>query len=202
MSNNASTTILSSVRFLIASLLLAGGMFTPYARAQQETAVLDQIKQCAQVADAAARYACYDKATAAAGMRPDSNASQGDSTVGNVRQSRIPATIPAPGAATVPTAEPSPQGAPFDPPAVARGKQAKAEAEDNVYQDKITALEEGAPGQWRITLASGQQWYQVESKPYRMRTGMDVRIFPGLFSGAWRMSAEGLNGFIQVKRIK
>lgn len=168
--------------------------------------MLDQIKQCAQVTEAAARYACYDRATAAAGMRTETNGSQGSSTAGNVRQSRIPATIPAPATAdrtaTAPVAGPSQQGAPFDPPAVAAGKQAKASAEANVYLDKITALKEREPGQWLITLASGQQWYQVESKPYRMRSGMEVRIYPGLFNGAWRMSAEGLNGYVQVKRIK
>jgi hypothetical protein len=204
MFNYSGATVLLSVSSLLASTLLAASLFAPYARAQQDPVVLDQIKQCAQVAEAAARYACYDRATAAAGMRTDSNAQQGGNTLGTVRQSRIPATIPAPSAdpATALSTEPSFQGAPFDPPAVAAGKQAKANGDDNVYHDKITELKEREPGQWLITLASGQQWHQVESKPYRMRAGMDVRIFPGLFNGAWRMSAEGLNGFVQVKRIK
>lgn len=191
---------------VISLSMFATALLSPALNAQQDAAVLDQVRQCAQIADSAARYTCYDRATSAAGMRPGSNATQGTSPGGNVTQSRIPATRPAPPPAPAPetatAVQPSPQGAPFDPPAVAASKQERADATANNYRDKITELREREPGRFLITLASGQQWLQVESKRYRMRTGQDVRIYPGLFSGSWRMSADGINGFIQVERIK
>jgi len=68
--------------------------------------------------------------------------------------------------------------------------------------DLITLLDMKVPNQWEITLASGQVWRQINSKRFRLREGMEVRIYPSPFRGSFRLSASNINGFIQVRRIQ
>jgi hypothetical protein len=68
--------------------------------------------------------------------------------------------------------------------------------------DRIEALRQTPTGRWIVTLASGQVWQQTVSSTYMLRTGMDVRIFRSRFGNGYRLSAQDLNGFIQVQRIK
>lgn len=204
---------------LLTLLALTGATIgAPESMAQaQEQAVIDAIKQCSQLADAAARYACFDQATAAAGLRPGGAAAgapaQSPRAPGAATtQSRIPASPPRPAEPAAPPAAPpapaptaaegSRPGAPFDPPAVEARRQATEGGEENSYRDRIVDLREREPGKWLITLESGQQWYQVESKRYALGKGMDVRIYPGLFGSSWRLSADELKGFVQVRRVK
>lgn len=203
---------------LLALLALTCAATGALAQAQDQ-AVLDAIKQCSQLADATERYACFDRATAAAGLRPGGAAPAAGAPAQSPRapgaattQSRIPASPPRPAEpAAAPAAPPAPApataegsrpGAPFDPPAVEARRQATDNAEANSFRDRIVDLREREPGKWLITLESGQQWYQVESKRYALGKGMDVRIYPGLFGSSWRLSADELKGFVQVQRVK
>jgi len=68
--------------------------------------------------------------------------------------------------------------------------------------DTISSLRERLPSQWAVTLAGGQVWHQVNSKAYRLREGMEIRIYPSPFGGSFRLSATNLNGFIQVRRVQ
>jgi len=68
--------------------------------------------------------------------------------------------------------------------------------------DLVARLDEKVPNQWEITLESGQVWYQINSKRFRLREGMQVRIYPSPFGGSFRLSASNMNGFIQVRRIQ
>lgn len=92
-------------------------------------------------------------------------------------------------------------------PATSRNREVNAKilANDEGEQelvDIISDLNERLPGQWQITLASGQVWHQINSKNYRLREGMEVRIYPSPFGGSFRLSATNLNGFIQVQRVQ
>ena len=68
--------------------------------------------------------------------------------------------------------------------------------------DLVARLDGKVPNQWEITLESGQVWYQINSKRFRLREGMQVRIYPSPFGGSFRLSASNMNGFIQVRRIQ
>jgi len=68
--------------------------------------------------------------------------------------------------------------------------------------DTVTSLRQRIPNQWEITLASGQIWHQVNSKRFRLREGMEVRIYPSPLGGSFRLEASNMNGFIQVRRIQ
>jgi hypothetical protein len=68
--------------------------------------------------------------------------------------------------------------------------------------DRIEELRTTPTGRWIVTLASGQVWQQSVTGSYNLRKGMDVRIFPTRFGNGYRLSAQGLKGFIQVQRIK
>jgi hypothetical protein len=92
-------------------------------------------------------------------------------------------------------------------PSVIRALETSArilENEDGTGEliDTIAGLNERVPNQWEITLGGGQVWQQINSKRYRLREGVEVRIYPGPFGGSWRLSAANLNGFIQVRRVE
>ena len=85
-------------------------------------------------------------------------------------------------------------------------RRARVDATDDgagILHDRIAQLEERQPGQFLITLESGQVWYQTIANSYlRLRKGMDIEIALSTFGGAYRLSAKGANGFIQVTRIE
>jgi hypothetical protein len=66
----------------------------------------------------------------------------------------------------------------------------------------IADLRETVPNSWLITLDNGQLWQQSYPEPYFLRPGMRVTLHASRWGSAYRLSAEGLNGFIQVKRFK
>ncbi len=69
-------------------------------------------------------------------------------------------------------------------------------------RDRIESLRNTPAGNWIVTLASGQVWQQSIPGSYNLRKGLEVRIYPSKWGNAYRLSAEDLNGFIQVQRIK
>ncbi len=66
----------------------------------------------------------------------------------------------------------------------------------------ITELREHVPNAWRITLDNGEVWLQVEPKPYRLRTGMQVRVYPTNWGPSHRLTGLNLNGFIRVQQVR
>lgn len=73
---------------------------------------------------------------------------------------------------------------------------------DTELVDTVAALEELTRNTWQITLSSGQVWRQTVTKAIMLREGATVTIKPTRWGNDYRLSAEGVNGFIQVKRVK
>jgi hypothetical protein len=74
---------------------------------------------------------------------------------------------------------------------------------NGILHDRIAKLEERQPGQYLITLESGQVWYQTITNSYlKLRKGMDVEISLSTFGSSYHLSAKGAKGFIQVRRIE
>jgi hypothetical protein len=64
----------------------------------------------------------------------------------------------------------------------------------------IAALEERGRNLWLITLENGQTWAQIESKTYRLQVGDSVRIYPTRWGDSYRLTADRVSGYIQVRR--
>jgi hypothetical protein len=80
---------------------------------------------------------------------------------------------------------------------VVDGEEGREELHDRIEQLKSTPT-----GRWIVTLASGQVWQQTVTSSYSLRKGMEVRIYPTRWGNSYRLSAQGLKGFIQVERVK
>lgn len=71
------------------------------------------------------------------------------------------------------------------------------------FQTRILGPFNGSDGNGRFTLENGMVWEQTDGKAFYVRETSDpqVTIKPGLF-GSWRMTVEGYNGAVRVKRIR
>ncbi|MEY4640724.1 MAG: hypothetical protein RLZZ227_718 [Pseudomonadota bacterium] len=67
--------------------------------------------------------------------------------------------------------------------------------------DTVAAIEQVGPQLLLVTLASGQQWRQMLSKRYALKVGDEVRIYSTRWGSSYRLSAERLDGFVQVQRV-
>ena len=66
----------------------------------------------------------------------------------------------------------------------------------------VASVRETVPNSYIVTLENGQVWRQVRPKFYPLRPGHQVRIYATNWGDSYRMSAEDLNGFIQVERVR
>jgi hypothetical protein len=74
------------------------------------------------------------------------------------------------------------------------------EAEDPGFISSITQLRETVPNAWLVALDNGEVWEQIDPKPYRLREGMQVRIYASAWGSSHRLTAPDLNGFIRVRQ--
>lgn len=208
--------------FPLSSVLTCLGLviiLTPSLLSAQ-TAVFADILPCMELTDDTARLACYDGLGAEAAsvrIRRLTRSNQTASEPVTVPRSSSPApdTVVVP---AIPLATTPPATLPAEP-AVAVEEEAgiKNRVEDFGIQDarivenedgeeelidRIASLRQREPNKWLITLASGQVWYQANSKRFRLREGMEVRIYRAPFNGSYRLSATDINGFIQVTRVQ
>lgn len=75
-----------------------------------------------------------------------------------------------------------------------------AEAEELGFIASITQLRETVPNAWLVALDNGEVWEQIDPKPYRLREGMQVRIYASSWGSSYRLTALDLNGFIRVRQ--
>jgi len=97
-----------------------------------------------------------------------------------------PQTVSTASAATPPPPAPAAKSAPALPEIVAT----------------VTELHETLPNTLQITLDNGQVWRQNIQQRYALKTGQRVTLRATKWGGSYRLSAESLNGFIQVERVR
>jgi hypothetical protein len=73
-------------------------------------------------------------------------------------------------------------------------------AEETGFTSSITQLRETVPNAWLVALDNGEVWEQTDPKPYRLREGMQVRIYASAWGSSYRLTAPELNGFIRVRQ--
>jgi hypothetical protein len=91
-------------------------------------------------------------------------------------------------------------------PRGAGSRGADAEREDDADSREILStiadVRETRPNTYLVTLENGQIWRQMRPKWYPMRPGQAVRLYPTTWGNAYRLTAEELNSFIQVERVR
>lgn len=81
-----------------------------------------------------------------------------------------------------------------------RQSSEQAGVEDEIVST-VVELRETVPNAYLITLENGQVWRQTLPKRYPLRPGQTVRLYSARLSGT-RLTAEELNGFIRVERVR
>ena len=66
----------------------------------------------------------------------------------------------------------------------------------------ITAARQTVPNKYVITLDNGQIWRQTYAEWYPLQPGQRVRLRPSKWGGVFRLTADELNGYIQVQRVR
>jgi hypothetical protein len=103
---------------------------------------------------------------------------------------------------TLPTAT-RPQAAPQVEIPRVQAQQNRNEADNRTeWVGSITELQERLPRRYLITLDTGQVWEQRVAESYALRVGQRVRIYGSRWGRSHRLEADGVNGFIQVDRVR
>jgi hypothetical protein len=68
--------------------------------------------------------------------------------------------------------------------------------------DTVASVEHRLPTLALVTLKNGQRWLQTINKPYPLKAGDEVRIYPSSYGKAYRLTAPRISGFIQVERLQ
>ncbi len=149
--------------------------------------------RCAQIRDDAERLACFDRAA---------------------RQQReaIETPAPAPASAPAPAPAPTPDVAPAAPPpspaaedfGAEQAAPAATEKEDpsRVMRSRIVGYFPGFTGGTEVTLENGQIWRQTDAARLSVQKTDPVVVIEKGFFGNYRLSVEGFNRSIRVKRVE
>lgn len=200
----ASVTVTSIV---LGSLLLAHA-----AVGQDGASVVVDLGECVNIVVDHERFACYERRVA------ESTRSEPE------RETSVPGSDSAAIDAAPESRPPAPLPASLDPPEPAgleerrsaraaervqaqeERAQRKAtrdespEAEEQGFISSIAQLRETVPNAWLVALDNGEVWEQIDPKPYRLKEGMQVRIYASSWGSSHRLTALDLNGFIRVRQ--
>jgi len=177
----------SALRTALHAACALGLAALPVAATAAEAA--GTIAGCRTLRDASARLACYDRlpdpAAARVAVAPAMAASSAAAAPAAAAPAR--AQAPAPAAATA-TAAPAPLTAEqrFGKSELqqARAEQAKAPPKEELKElrARATSVQRMGQGGLRITLANGQQWYQISpSEKIEVAVGDEIVIKPASF---------------------
>lgn len=163
-------------------------LLVPLSAAAQDT-----LLGCREIEDAAERVACYDRVVDRISGRNASGAPENGAP-------RTPSSgTPADGG-----------GAPQDE----LFGRSRVESERTLRQTfgiqappagiavKVAALARAPDRTLVITLDNGQVWRQTVPMPYRLREGLEVRLYPSRWGDTYRLTNDQLRGYIQVERVR
>lgn len=166
--------------------------------AQDSGRVTIDASRCLEIESADERLACFERQVGEA-RAPERN------------DPPAPAPRATPQAATPPVGVPpvaTPQAAPPATPTPDRTvdvadqpQRDRADAQGE-WVGSITALRQRLPDRWVVTLDNGQMWEQQLAERYPLAVGQRVRVYQSRWGEAYRLQADGKNGFIQVTRVR
>jgi hypothetical protein len=205
-------------RSIAAAAVVLTGLFASSALAQGAESLIVDVGACVNLQSPGERLDCYEEQVARARTRPQTPPSQArtPAPAAQAPAAAPPAAQPPAAAAAPPPAAPAAAAPSAEREASAgrRGRADDTQAEDarvqpgtsaatGTVESAISALRETVPNAWLITLENGQVWRQDYPKAYRLAVGQRVRITPERrFGGGHRLTVLGMNGFIQVDRVR
>jgi hypothetical protein len=154
------------------------------APAQQADSVTVDVGECTKLESPEERFACYE-------ARVEAELRERDSVAGATQPQGHGDAEPAQ------TAEPSTQATD-----ASNGSTAAREENSPEIVGIIASLRETVPNSYVITLEDGQVWRQTYPERYRLRAGHRVTIRPTRWGESYRLEGEGLNGYIQVEKVR
>lgn len=216
--NSAFVRVRSGTTAFVATVgaAIACGMAYGNATAQTRDSLEVDVGACVDLDSPAERFACYERSVEAARRsRGESSAPAANEPTPSIelRPSTEARTAERPAAAAAPS-RPAAGASASNAAAAEReisvradddfGKRTKRQPEEQrpELRSTIVALRETVPNTYLITLENGQIWRQMEGKRYPINVGASVRIYPSRWGGSYRLSVEGINGFIQVERVR
>lgn len=164
------------------------------ATAQDSDNLTVEVSDCAELASAEARLACFDaQVEAARRARPGSDERRG--AAAEVPSTGVPAAAPSERAAPAEVRrEPARTAEPFG----LRTEESDAASSEIVA--RVAELRETVPNSYVITLDNGQVWRQTRPLAYPLWQGLEVRIYKARWG--YRMTNRTLRGFITVERVR
>jgi hypothetical protein len=162
------------IAFAVASATC--GVCCGSANAQDRNLVAIDVGRCLELASPDERLACFE-AQANDALRSERNEPDAPA----------PAGVPA-------------RDSQQPPPAVDAARLPQEDAQTE-WVGNITSLRERMPNRYLITLDSGEVWQQQVAERYPLRVGQRVRVYQTQWGNAQRLQADGVKGFIQVRRV-
>ena len=163
------------------------------------------VGDCLNLKSPGTRFDCYERhvEAAKAANRPASNAApQPDvaTAAPTPPPSVTPVTDPVPiAAATTSSASASAMGSSTD---TAGFPQRSSPPLPPEIVATVTELHETVPNALLITLDNGQVWRQNIPQRFALKPGQRVTLHGTKWGSSFRLSADALNGFIQVERVR
>ena len=172
----------------IAVVAVAVGLVAVFGPAcgQETGKVMIEVAACIKLAAAEARLACYDSRVAE--LLPGAPAARAPANA---------AVAPAPVVTAPLQSRGDGQGRREE-----RAARPEEAAAANEIVSRVKELRETVPNAYLITLENGQVWRQMQPKQYPLRPGLQVRIYGTRWGSASRLSADEINGYIQVERAR
>jgi len=173
------------------------------AHAQTSGRLMIDVADCIKLDAPETRLACYEARVAEVFRERASQAEAARPAAPAASAPSAPSSAPAAArTATVPVAE-AVQSRDFQQTRRDEDNaRAAAEAAAKEFVSRVADAREVLPNAWQITLENGQVWRQTVSKHYELRPGQQVRVYGTRWGNASRLSAEGINGYIQVERVR
>jgi hypothetical protein len=198
-------------RAFLALVAIGGCIGARTALAQDAAGVTVEVGECVKLEVPEERFACYERHVGAAVKQNNAvpSAPPTPLPVTPTPTSRSTSTPAEPPAAAAPSTAPPPSASAAAAPATDdAGREPKPKsasdqsAESSPIVATVTALKESVPKAYLISLDNGQVWRQSYPQWYPLQPGQRVTLSRSKWGEAYRLSAEGLHGFIQVERVR
>ena len=164
------------------------------------------VGDCATLKAPDERLACFDRHVEEAKLTRDASPAPATSAVPSPAAAPQAGVVaPAPAAAAAPSGAAGAAaiaGASAPPPPPQTAPPATSASAPAVIVATVTDLHETVPNAWLITLDNGQVWRQNIPQRFALKPGQRVTLHGTRWGASYRLSADALNGFIQVERVR
>lgn len=198
----------------VTSILLASLLTAHAAMGQDGASVVVDLSECVNIVVDHERFACYERRVAESTRSEterETRVSESNSAAIDAEPESPPlAPLPNPASLDLPETRSLEERRSARAAERVQAKEERAqrnatrdelpESEELGFISSITQLRETVPNAWLVALDNGEVWEQIDPKPYRLKEGMQVRIYASSWGSSHRLTALDLNGFIRVRQ--